>query len=270
MRRNLKKLACLLMVLLVTVALSSVAFAAPTQIDITWNGAGGVGATVGTGDSTTTFNTGGNQIIGSFTSKDSNDNPYNYQIDTNASYLNASVANGGFIEMSTDRLTSQGMYGPAGQESYSFVNINSGTASMAARTSTNYASLSDPTYGYQLTGGHNITVDGANAYVIQRYVGDGQGNSGEILAGGNGSAVLDNMNSGASGNGGVSFGLGGGCYTDATFNATGAAGTFQVTGIGTDSVNFGGLGASSGGGSLSFVANWVNNFNIGNYSLTAN
>jgi hypothetical protein len=245
--------------------------AGPTQVDINWNGSGAIGSVVDTGDAVTTFNTSGNLISGSFTSADSNDNPYTYNVDSFSSYLNASVTGGGSIAMTTERLTSkESMYGAAGQESYSFVGTNGGTASLTARTVTNYAALSDPTYTYQLPGGHNITVADSTSYLIQRYVGDGQGNSGEVIATGAGSATLDNMVSGASGNGGVSFGLGGGCYTDAAFNATGTAGSFQVTGVGNDSVSFNGLGVSSGGGSLSLVANWVNNFNVGNYSLTAN
>jgi len=243
----------------------------PTQVDMNWDGSGFVGTTVNTGDATTNFATAGNYINGSFTATDSNNNPYNYGVDSFSAYLNANVGNGGYIEMTTDRFTSkESMYGPAGQQSGAFVGTSDGSAAMAVRTTTNYAAMKDPTYTYQLPGGHNIVVDGSY-YEINRWVSDGQGNSGSILSNGAGSAILDCMCTEASGNGGVRFGWGCGCYTDANYQATGA-GYFNVTGVGNDSVaflGFPGLEISSGGGSLSIIANFLEGFSIGNYSLTA-
>lgn len=240
----------------------------PTEVNVTWDGSGVVITGVDSGDSTTSLNTGGVGISGSFTVVDSNDNPYGYGVDTFTASLNANVEDGGFIQLLTERLNSKSSsYGPAGQESYTFVFIDDGVASLATRTWTNYASMKDPTYGYQLPGGHNIVVS-SSAYLISRYILDGQGNSGEISATGSGTAILDDMSNEVSGNGGVRFGWGCGCYTDANYNATGS-GTFSVTGTGNTLVDFIGLGMSSGGGTLGIVANFIDGFSINNYAVTA-
>lgn len=269
MKKFLRILVPVLMVLLTSLVFTGVAMADdPTVVTVTWNGAGGMGASVDTGDSNAGFNTSGSLINGSYTATDSNNNPYSYGIDNFSSYLNASVTDG-HIQTGMARVNSYaGMYGPGGQLDTAFVGVNGGTASMAFRAVTNFAALGDGTYGYQLPGGHNIVAN-ADAYTINRDILDGQGNWGSILAAGNGSAVLDCMSSGASGSGALELGRGQGCYTDANFNATGTGGTFQVAGHGNDSVVFNGLGIFSGGGTLSFVANWINNFSISDYSLTA-
>lgn len=250
-------------------AVSGIALADdPTEVSVTWDGTGWIGANVNTGDSSTSLNTEGTNINGSLNVKDYNDNPYSYTVDTFSSLLNASVSNGGYISLITNRLTSKvSMYGLAGQQSGTLVGINDGTASVALRTWTNYAAMKDPTYGYQLPGGHNITVS-SSLYTIDRWITDGQGNAGYIVSNGNGSAVLDCMSTEASGNGGVRFGWGCGCFTDANYTATGS-GHFNVTGIGNTQVTFGGLGITSGGGALSIIADFINGFSIGDYSLTA-
>jgi hypothetical protein len=240
----------------------------PTEVTVTWNGSGGVGESVNTGDTTSGFTTIGDYIAGSYTAKDFNDNPYNYTVDSFSAYLNASVTNG-YISSGATRVNSYvPMYGAGGQTSLSYVEVVNGTASMAYRSTTNYAAMGDCSYTYQLPGGHNITAI-ADLYTIIRSILDGQGNSGYVGVNGTGSATLDCMGAGASGNGGVSFGSGCGCYTDASFSAVGN-GYFEVTGTGNNSVTFNGLGMSSGGGSLSIIANFVNSFSIADYSLTAN
>jgi hypothetical protein len=104
---------------------------------------------------------------------------------------------------------------------------------------------------------------------MSRSIADSMGNTGLVYAAGNGSAILDCMSSEASGNGSLKLGRGAGCYTDANFTATGASGYFEAAGVGNDSVTFNGMGVSSGGGSLQVIANWLNSFGIGDYSLTA-
>ncbi|GAI00258.1 unnamed protein product, partial [marine sediment metagenome] len=237
---------------------------------------------VNTDDAEAGFGTGGEHISGSYSAVDSNNNPYGYGVDSFSAYLNADVTNG-YIDTGCARTASYvSMYGSDGQHSWSYVGIGSwdetnpedivwvpstGTASMAYRTTTNYAGMIDAGYKFQLPGGHNIVVD-ADYYELSRGINDGEDSSGILNAWGSGSAILDCMVSGASGNGGVHFGLGGGCYTDANFSAAGS-GHFDVTGTGNNSITFSGLGMSSGGGSLAIIADYVNNFSIGDYSLTA-
>jgi len=89
-----------------------------------------------------------------------------------------------------------------------------------------------------------------------------------VWALGNGQATLDCMNAEMSSSK-VRLGRGCGCYTDANFNATGTGGHFEVSGTGTNGVSLDGLGISSGGGTLQFIANWNNSFSIADYSVSA-
>lgn len=240
----------------------------PTEVNVNWDGAGFVGTLVNTGDAVTNFSTGGDYIKGYFTAKDANDNPYTYSVDTFTTQLVANVTDG-YIFSETDRLTSKvSMYGDPGQYTSSLLSVSDGTGSMAIRTVSNYAKMIDPTYSYQLPGGHNMVVD-ANLYTLQRFITASDGSYGSFYATGNGQATLDSMVSEMSATG-VRLGWGGGCYTDASFNATGTGGVVDITGSGDNLVKFEGLGIQSGGGALSIIANWVNSFSISNYSLTAN
>lgn len=240
----------------------------PTDVNMDWEGGGWVSANVNTGDADAGFETGGGYINGSYTATDSNNNPYSYGVDSFSACLNASVENG-IIDAGCLRTDSYpGMYGDAGQSSWSFVGVDDGTASMAYCTTTNYAQMRDCSYGSQLLGGHNIVVDGAY-FEIDRGIQDGRGNEGFLDASGTGSATLDCMSAEASGCWALSFGRGCGCFTDANYHAVGS-GEFEVTGIGVNGVTFNGMGLSSGGGSLGIVANYVNSFDINDYSLTAN
>ena len=275
--RYMRRLLTALIVTLLVLGLlaGGVLAAGPNTVVMNWSGGGTVGTTVTAGDDAiTTFTTGGAGISGSFTTTDSNDNPYSYNVDSFQSYLNASVTDG-YIESQTDRTDSySGMYGSAGQTSYSFVGTSGGTASMASRTTTNYAAMADPTYGYQLPGGHNITVSGASSYQINRWVAAGNGDEAGFAAVGDGDAILDSMCSEASGVWALKFGRGCGCYTDASFTATGT-GNLLVGGAGHNSVTFNGMGVSAtgdgteGSANLSFIANWLNgSVGINDYSMT--
>lgn len=262
----------LIAILIATMSLLTVGSAVladnPTTVTINWDGSGSVTGGMDSGDSNASFETGGAGIIGTYTATDSNNNPYSYGVDNFNSYINASVLNG-YISTGVARVNSYvPMYGNGGQLDTAFVGVDDGTASMAFRSTTNYAAMVDGTYTYQLAGGHNIVAN-ASAYEIDRYISDGRGNSGDVYASGTGVATLDCMSSEASGVWNLTLGRGAGCYTDANFTATGANGYFQVTGVGNDSVVFNGLGISSGGGILQVIANWINNFNINDYSLTA-
>lgn len=269
-KKSLRGLAVLVVVLMLMFAMSLTAFAAddPTEVVVTWDGGGVVEGSADTGDSLTTFSSFASFSNGTFTVKDSNNNPYGYGVDCVTTGLTASVTEG-FIRTDTERLTSKdSSYGPAGQTSYSYVSASGGTASMATRVSTNYASLKVPTYGYQLPGGHNIVAN-ANVYEMFTGVTDGQGNSGEVYAIGNGFAELDAMVSEASGNSGIRLAWGGGCFTDASFNATGDHGQFVLTGIGNNEVTLEGMGITTGGGNLQIMSNWLGSINVDDFSTTA-
>lgn len=239
-----------------------------TEVNVNWDGAGFVGTIVNTGDAETDFSTVGNYIKGHFKAIDANNNPYSYGVDNFTTQLMANVTDG-YIMSETDRLTSKvSMYGDPGQYTYSLLSVSDGAGSMAIGTVSNFAAMKDCTYKNQLPGGHNMVVD-ANYYILQRFVQASDGDSGAFQAIGNGQATLDSMSSDMYATG-VRFGHGCGCYTDASFTATGASGHVEITGSGGNLVKFEGLGMQSGGGSLSIIADWVNSFNISDYSLTAN
>ncbi len=260
------------MVISVALVISLVAIAAadsPTTTTVTWNGGGAlVTATVDSGVSNAGFTTSGDVMSGSFTAVDSNNNPYSYGVDSFSASLNANVTNG-YIDTVMARVSSYvPMYGVGGQVDTAFVGVTGGTASMAFRSTTNYASLVDATYTYQLSGGHNIVANGTS-YGINRNISDGRGDAAGFAATGSGSATFDCMSSEASGLGNLSFGRGAGCYTDANFNATGS-GSLNVGGIGNNSITFNGMGATATGtgANLSFVANWSSSISLADYSLT--
>jgi hypothetical protein len=200
---------------------------------------------------------------------DSNNNPYNYGVDNFSSLLTANVTDG-YITTGMARLNSYApMYGVGGQTDYSSVLVDGGTASMAFRSTTNYAQLVNASYGYQLPGGHNIVAVG-DLYQMTRTISDGRGDSAAFNAMGTGSAILDCMSSEASGAWNLTLGRGAGCYTDANFNATGM-GTLQLYSTGVDSVTLNGMGANvtGPGANITFLASWSNSVSLTDYSVTA-
>lgn len=270
MKKLIKLLLPVAILLIAVFALSGIAFADdPTVTNVNWNGAGGLSVTVNSGDSVGGFSTSGDLINGNYTAVDKNDNPYTYSVDSFSSFLFAGVSGTyGQINTGVSRVNSYAGYGNGGQWDGINVQVWDGNASVAFRSTTNYAALIDATYTYQLPGGHNVVVN-ADYYNIFRQITDGRGDSGQIVADGNGTATLDCMSSEASGCWDLTLGRGAGCYADANFSAAGISGNFAVTGVGNDSVVFNGMGISAGGGALSFIANWVGSFSIADYSLTA-
>lgn len=252
----------------------------PDSVTTTWDGSGYVDVQSNSGDTTSYLHTYGSHIQGSYEVTDKNDNPYGYGVDTHEAILTADVENG-YIYSGSERLTSkESMYGEPGQQSYSEVTVYDGTASMAYRTWTNYASLKDPGYTYQLDGGHNIIVNAAEYYIDRGLVAS-DGSNAYTHAEGSGTAILDNMCSEASADR-VRLGWGCGCYTDASFTAEGA-GYFKLQAVGEDEITmphanaYGDLepGAitvtgdgTPGGTALQVVATWTQSFSIENYSVS--
>jgi hypothetical protein len=280
MKKKIFVIAVAIALLVTSIMGSTVLAADPDTVTTSWSGSGHVDVTSNSGDTTSGVITEGEGIAGTYTVTDQNDNPYGYGVDTYSAVLTATVTNG-FIDSGSQRLTSkESMYGDPGQISWSVVAVDGGSASMAYRTWTNYASLKDPGYTYQLAGGHNIVVD-AEAYMIDRGLTASDGSTAYTYALGSGEATLDNMCSEASADG-VRLGWGCGCYTDASFSATGT-GTFNLVAVGEDEITmphanaYGDLepGAitvtgdgTPGGTTLNLLATWTSSFNIANYSVS--
>ena len=158
------------------------------------------------------------------------------------------------------------MYGQPGQESFTFVGVSDGSASLQNRSRTNFASMRDCNYGWHSN--DHIVVNSATSYALQRYMDSGTGNYASLWASGSGSADLDCMNAEASA-GQVRLGKGCGCYTNADFTANGV-GTLQLDGAGNNSATTAMAPGMVGASSFSIIANWTGNFSVADYSVTAN
>ncbi len=265
-----KKLIGIIMTLVVLAGLlfSGVAFADdPTTVDVDWNGPGAVGGTVVAGDdaSATFGSLGMGSHTGQFTATDSNNNPYNYGVDSCAFTFETDITGGGTAQFIVNRTDSLTQYCLPGQQSGAYVTTDDGNATLQNRVSTNYASMKDCNYGWNSS--DHITVDSATSYFLDRWVNSGSGNWASLNAGGTRSADLDCMSSEAGS--GVRLGWGCGCYTNADFTATGT-GAMRLQGTGNSSATTAMAPAMTGASSFDFIANWTNStFTVPDYSTTA-
>lgn len=258
----------LFMALVLVLGISAGAMADdPTEVNVDWDGAGFVSGEIIAGDDAVhSFESlGFVSNIGAFYSKDSNDNPYTYGVDSCVSWLDTEISGGGFAEFIVDRTDAKTSYGEPGQQSYTYVEIADGLATLSNRSSTNYASMRDCNYGWNSN--DHITVTGSSSYFMQRSMDSGFTNFAGLVALGSGDADLDCMNAEAS-EGRVRLGLGCGCYTNADFNANGA-GTFDLYAQADTEVTSALAPGVTGMTTFNFIASWVGSFNIADYSTTA-
>lgn len=260
--------------------------AGPSTVTVNWDGSGSVNGNVDTGDTTTNFSVDANYAYGQFTATDSNNNPYSYGVDTNSAYVYGYFNGGGEMSFETVRNTSYTpMYGSAGQDVSAYVG-SSDSGSMATGSWTNYAEMTNATYGKTLVNSHNFTASASGesgSYTISETISSENAIAG-FVAGGSGtsSAQIDCMTTGAYGSDAVNLGWGGGCYTNADATFTGA-GTFMVGAYGSNSITTPIANASGslvsggwtingdgtpGSASLSIIANFVNGGSVGNYSVS--
>lgn len=145
---------------------------AETTVDTTWTGNGFVSTDFVAGDdSDSHFSTVGASISGEFHGKDSDNNPYGYGVDSTNSWVKASVSGYGggspnsYMKFEVNRGDSKSSYGAAGQRSYTEI-WTDGTAEMAYKSGSNYASMSNGGVNsmpktsngrsFEATGNHNI------------------------------------------------------------------------------------------------------------------
>jgi len=258
----------LTLALALTMCLGGVVLAAdPTDVDVTWSGAGQVdGVTIAGDDATAYFHSEGNSHSGVFHATDQNNNPYGYGVDSCSFSLDTSITGGGWAGLDVYRTDAKTSYGVAGQQSYAYVWTDDGDAVLQNRSGTNYASMKDCNWGWNAN--DHITVANASNYVLQRFMDSGSGNFAGLVVGGSGSADLDCMSSEASA-GQVRLGWGCGCFTNADFTANGS-GTFQLDGAGNNSATTAMAPGMVGATSFTIIANWVGGFSVADYSVTAN
>jgi len=251
-------------VLLLTIG-SAVMADDPTEVNVTWDGTGVVAGTVDLGDDAVhSFQSVGVINTGSFYSKDSNDNPYNYNVDSTIGWLDTTISTG-YAWFSSQRTDAKTSYGNAGQESYTYVSTVDGLATLQNRSSSNYASMKDCNYGWNAN--NHITISGSSDYFLQRYMDSGDNNFVGLMAFGSGDADLDCMSSEAS-QGQVKLGAGCGCYTNAKFNANGT-GTLDFLANADTGIASALVPGVSGMISFGFIANWIGSFSITDYSTIA-
>ena len=258
-----------ILALVMLFSLSGIAFAdEPTTVNVDWNGAGAVDGSVVSGDDATALfhSEGWSGNIGIFHATDSNNNPYGYGVDSGLFSLDTGISGTGWAKLDINRTDAKTSYGAAGQRSFTQVVIDSGSATLQNRSSTNYASMVDSNYGWNSS--NHITVTDSTAYTLQRFMDSGNINFAGIRAFGDGNADLDCMSSEATA-GQVRLGWGAGCFTNAKFNATGT-GQVNLDAIGNTSVTTALIPGMTGATAFGFVANWINNsFSIADYSTTA-
>ena len=269
----------LILSVIMVLALSVPVFAAdPTQVDVNWSGSGSVGGVVAAGDdSVVSWGASGAGVSGTFTSTDSNNNPYGYGVDSVSSYMVSAVTDGSsFYQVErTDAKTSS--YGPAGQMLFSFIGATGGSAEMAMGDSTNYAAMVSATYAKPKTSsGKNFEAD-ASSFMLQQWVGNGNpgtptGNWAGFTSTGSGTALIDCMSSEAR-FGTTILGDGAGCYTNADALLNGV-GTFRVDAEGSNGITtpsdsgwFIPGDGSFGSTSFSVVANYAGSMSVADYSV---
>jgi len=215
-------------ILSVILMLLAVGVSAETTVDTTWAGSGNFNTHFVAGDDATAdFSTGGSVISGEWHATDSDNNPYNYGVDSVEAKVKASVENG-FMEYNFDRTDSKSSYGDAGQNSYTFIG-SSGTGDLAWRSTSNYASLKSSNYGWQANGQIQAT---GNQEIIHTFGTATEWAGMHVVA--DATTYISDMSEGSN-SGGYVFGKGLGCYTNAEVDIVGS-GTFDLDAYADNSI----------------------------------
>lgn len=235
----------------------AVGVSATTTTEITWDGAGNVGVDFIAGDDAENyFETSGSAISGNYYAEDRDNNPYNYGVDNVKAEVKANVGNG-YIEYQYNRLDSKASYGSAGQTSYSYLGSD-GTASLAWRTTSNYAAMKSSNYGFQssnqfsATGNHILhhTLATPNSEAKWTIFADG-------------TSTVSHMSDEAQGDR-FKFGKGCGCFTNAKVDVTGS-GTYELEAIADNEIKTD-TGITTDG-YLQVYADFANGFKFDNFAL---
>ncbi len=250
-----------------------------TSVNVDWGGSGIIGGNVNAGDdSSISWIATGDYIAGSFKATDHNNNSYSYGVDSVNSYMVSEVANGLSQYLVTRDDAKESMYGSAGQTSLSYIEAVGGTAEFAMGSSTNYASMKNPTYGKPKTSSGKNFEANASVFVLRQWVGNGDPTSSELPSDwatfnvvGSGTALVDVMSSEAR-EGQIKLGHGCGCYTNADMQLSGS-GMASFEAVGANGASGFGLNVPGDGSlqsaSLSVVADYAGDFSIPDFSMTS-
>jgi len=238
---------------------------AATTVDQTWSGSGVFNTVFTAGDdSETVFNTMGASISGEFHSKDSDNNPYGYGVDSTESKVKAHVENG-FIEYRfTKNDNYEPMYGAAGQESYTLIDT-AGTGDFAWRTTSNFAQMRCSNYGWQ----SNDQMKATGLHHIYHYfsINENEGAEMDVIA--DGSTEITDMSEDHSGSS-FKFGKGCGCYTNANVDIVGS-GSFALDAYADNQITTDtGITVSGPGSHYAVQAAFGTGFHFSNFALSGN
>jgi hypothetical protein len=234
---------------------------AETTVETNWNGAGNLDINFQSGDDARSqFWTGGSS--GTYKATDDNNNPYGYGVDTTRVQIKADIANGGFIGHQYDRQDSHvGMYGPAGQRSYSFITTDD-TAGFAMNIRSNFADMIIGNYGFQNNNQYTATGNHILSHVLTTE------NSGAFWTiNATGTSIVNHMSDEASGSNSFEFGKGCGCYTNANVDIVGS-GTYNLDAVAPNQIKTD-TGITTDG-YLGISANFNSGFSFGNFALSGN
>jgi len=231
--------------------------AASTTLTLNWDGSGSISTGMNTGDASFSFSSAGGHIFGSLSATDYDDNPYNYGVDTFQVEVRSFIENGGTTILSVSRDDSwTPMYGPADEQSYSYVSSDD-EATLQFRVRTNFAQLRSSNYGFQ----SNQQFTATGNFEIDHQLINGN-NWADLYATGSGSVSIDHMSDDTFGST-FKFGFGCGCYTNSDATGTGG-GLFQVTAHG-DSGLYGSGWSTSGSSDYIFGVTYSDGFSASNY-----
>jgi len=239
---------------------------ASTTYDTTWDGSGYLDIDFQSGDDARSrFWTSGTGIKGEYHAIDHDNNAYSYGVDTTSVRTKAEVKNGGYIEHLFERKDShEGMYGAAGQSTYSYLNSDN-TASFAIDTNTNFARLRTSNYGWKNT--NQFTANGNHVMTHQVNNGDGLLNAGwwiEAI----GQTTVSHSAEEIGHKNRLKFGWGDGCTQRAKVDITGS-GMYDLIANAPNKIETKEIGITTDG-ALEISATFGSGFHFGNYALSGN
>lgn len=237
-----------------------------TNLETHWQGSGlfDVHFTAGD-DAETHFWTEGSTISGELYATDSNDNPYNYGVDTVEAKIKAYVENG-YLEYAFKKNDNyEPMYGGAGQSSYTFIGTE-GTGNFAWKSWSNYAQLRNSNYGWQ--NDNQIRATGNHIIHHEFFIDDSysEGASIDVSADAETNITImceDHWQSS------FKFGKGCGCYTNAKVNIENGSGSFDLNAWADNEITTD-WGIEMSGGHLNVHSEFAGAFHWDNFALEGN
>ena len=241
---------------------------AATTVDTTWSGSGTITHDFYSGDDAEThIYTSGGVVSGEFHGTDSDNNPYGYGVDNTEAKIRSHVESGVIKYAFIRNDAYEPMYGPAGQESYTFIGTD-GTGDFAWRTTSNYAQMRSSNYGWQAN--NQIQATGLHHIYHSFFIDDEYNEGAEIEVTADADTSITDMCEDHWGSS-YKFGKGCGCYTNAKVDITNGAGMFDLHAYADNKITTdNGITVSGPGAHLNVHSDFGNGFHYSNFALEGN